>query len=97
MFGIAKLATKSDEPRLVKSLALPKISLFSPKEIRAMDRRRFVPAAEGLEVRTMLATTGSRLQPLWLELEHDPDPAHHLPAERAADPEDANQSPCVAA
>ncbi len=35
------------------------IFLFSPKEIRAMDRRRFVPAPEGLEVRTMLATTGS--------------------------------------
>ena len=35
------------------------IFLFSPKEIRAMDRRRFVPAPEGLEVRIMLATTGS--------------------------------------
>jgi hypothetical protein len=34
------------------------ISLFSSKEIRAMDRRRFVPAPEGLEGRTMLSTTG---------------------------------------
>jgi hypothetical protein len=28
----------------------------TPKEIRAMDRRRFVPSADGLEVRTLLAT-----------------------------------------
>jgi hypothetical protein len=28
----------------------------TPKEIRAMDRRRFVPSAEGLEVRTLMAT-----------------------------------------
>ena len=35
------------------------IPLFSSKEIRAMDRRRFVPSPDGLEVRTMLSTTGS--------------------------------------
>ena len=30
-----------------------------PQEIRAMDRRRYVPSPEGLEVRTMLSTTSS--------------------------------------
>jgi hypothetical protein len=34
-------------------------SLLSPKEIRAMDRRRFVPSPDGLELRTLMATTSS--------------------------------------
>jgi hypothetical protein len=38
-------------------LAAPEILTLSPKEIHAMDRRRFVPSADGLETRTMMSTT----------------------------------------
>ena len=54
-----------------------------------MDRRRFVPSPEGLEVRTMLSTTGSSFNLFGNSVDVDPVRADHLPAEGTADSEDS--------
>jgi len=59
MFGIATQAPDVMSRGSSKASLSRRFPCSPPKEIRAMDRRRFVPAPEGLEVRMMLATTGS--------------------------------------
>jgi hypothetical protein len=56
VFLQSETLTKSGQDRLLALSRSQSHFVCTPKEIRAMDRRRFVPSTEGLEVRTLQAT-----------------------------------------
>src|SRR5208337_4440006 len=73
--------TGGDEPRLVKSLAFSKISLFSPQGDPRDGPPPFCSRARRTGSPHDACHQRQRLQLPGLWLEHDPDPADHLPAE----------------